>query len=183
MKYKFMPMFWGDFFANTLHLSAQEVGAYVLLIAHAWEHDARVPLDGAQRIARVDNRHWQKVWSRLQVFFEPLVGHGGQATEVRHPRVATELANAAEISNKRKEAALQKHGKSYANGGANDPHLPFLSTKIESSFGKEGKASPVQMHVDYRDKGVEYRAPPSRKSDNVLEPTHLVAAKRSTGEE
>ena len=43
MKYQFMPVFWGDFLANTMDLTAQEVGAYLLLIAHAWEHDGRVP--------------------------------------------------------------------------------------------------------------------------------------------
>ena len=169
MKYKFMPMFWGDFFANTLHLSAQEIGAYVLLIGHAWEHDAKVPLDGAQRIARVDNRHWRKVWARLEGFFEPLVGHGGQATEVRHPRVATELAKAAEISNKRKEAAKQMHGKSYANGGANASHQPFLSTVENLNLESVAEDKPAfARRTDAEERA--YRAPPAKKSDNVLAP-------------
>jgi uncharacterized protein YdaU (DUF1376 family) len=186
MKYKFMPMFWGDFFANTLHLSAQEIGAYVLLIGHAWEHDAKIPLDGAQRIARVDNRHWQKVWARLEGFFEPLMGHGGQATEVRHPRVATELAKAAEISNKRKEAAAQMHSKSNANASSVHPTTTFLSTIENLPNGKGREAQSVNVRVNYRDPGVDYRSPPRAKSDNVLTPLPdkpLIAAKRSTSEE
>jgi uncharacterized protein YdaU (DUF1376 family) len=183
MKYKFMPMFWGDFFANTLHLSAQEVGAYVLLIAHAWEHDGKIPLDGAQRIARVDNRHWRKVWARLEGFFEPLVGHGGQATEVRHPRCITELAKAAEISNKRKGAAVQMHNKSNANASNVHHTTTFLSTIENLPIGKGSEAPSLQVHVNYRDPGVEYRSPPRSKSDNILEPTLIVAAKRSTSEE
>jgi Protein of unknown function (DUF1376) len=58
---------------------------------------------------------------------------------------------------------------------------------LESSNGKgreipEGRVvlPPV---VNYRDPGNDYRSPPRTKSDNVLEPTHLVAAKRSTSEE
>jgi uncharacterized protein YdaU (DUF1376 family) len=61
MKHQWMPIFWGDFLANTMHLSAQEVGAYFLLIAHAWEHGGRVPYDNA-RIARIRSDHW-RVWS------------------------------------------------------------------------------------------------------------------------
>jgi hypothetical protein len=35
----------------------------------------------------------------------------------------------------------------------------------------------VQVRVNYRDPGVEYRSPPRQKSDNVLEPLPLLAAK------
>jgi len=109
MKHPWMPIFWGDFFANTLHLTPQEIGAYLLLIAHAWEHGGWVPFDGAQRIARVDNRHWRKVLDRLLPFFQI-----DQATEALprrlvHGRVLRELAKADEISWKRKAAALQMH--------------------------------------------------------------------------
>src|SRR5262245_26838363 len=95
MKYPWMPLYWGDFFANTLHLSASELGAYVLLIAHAWEHDGLVPLDRAQRIARVDNRNWKHVKEKLLPFFEDI----GPGT-MRHVRVLSELAHAAEIASK-----------------------------------------------------------------------------------
>jgi len=186
MKYKFMPMFWGDFFANTLHLSAQEIGAYVLLIAHAWEHEGKIPLNGAQRIARVDNRHWQKVWARLEGFFVPLVGHGGKATEVRHPRCTTELAKAAEISNKRKEAAEQMHSKGNAIASNMHHTTTFLSTLESLDLGKGREAPSLQVQVNWRDPGVDYRSPPRAKSDNVLTPLPdkpLLAAKRSTSEE
>jgi hypothetical protein len=35
----------------------------------------------------------------------------------------------------------------------------------------------VQVQVNYRDPGVEYRSQPRTKSDNVLTPLPLVAAK------
>src|SRR5207342_2665701 len=52
MKYPWMPLFWGDFLANTMHLSAQEAGAYLFLIAHAWEHDGEIPGEKV-RLARI----------------------------------------------------------------------------------------------------------------------------------
>ena len=52
MKYPWMPLFWGDFLANTMHLSAQEAGAYLFLIAHAWENEGKIPADKV-RICRI----------------------------------------------------------------------------------------------------------------------------------
>jgi uncharacterized protein YdaU (DUF1376 family) len=181
MKYQFMPMFWGDFFANTLHLSAQEVGAYVLLIAHAWENEGRVPYSRLQRIARVNPYHWQRVWKQLEPFFE-IDTSVGTPQWVAHRRVLTELTKAAELSNKRKGAAEHLHSKSSANASGLHPHLPFLSTVENLSNGKGRVAATEQVQppkppkpvlppvVDYRDPGVEYRSPPRTKSDNPLTP-------------
>ena len=74
MKYQFMPMFWGDFLANTMHFTAQEVGAYLLLIAHAWEHGGKIPVKDLQRVARVGNNHWYQVRARLEPFFTATTG-------------------------------------------------------------------------------------------------------------
>ena len=122
MKYQFMPMFWGDFFANTLHLSAHELGAYTALIGHAWEHDGMIAVVDLKRVARVNNFKWITVSKRLEPFFDTLTEPNNWLCK----RVRLELAKAAEISNKRKHAALQMHskssGKSKANGGANPRH-------------------------------------------------------------
>ena len=192
MKYPWMPLFWGDFLANTMHLSAQEAGAYLFLIAHAWEHEGQIPGDRIRlaRIAHVRPDQWNKVWFALQNFFEIKAGVPSDgSTSVRwytHHRVTDELRRLGKISNKRKEAAEQKHSNSFASAPANAPnvHRHPLPIPIENlSSGKEGEAPSVQVHVNWRDPGVEYRSPPRTKSDNVLEPTHLVAAKRSASEE
>ena len=169
MKYPWMPLFNGDLLANTLHLSAQEFGAYMLLIIHAWEFSAKIKVADAQRIARVSNRHWAKVRGTLAPFFDPPDGLQGGALEVVHSRVATELAIAAEMSNKRKGAAEQMHANRRAR--AQQVHTRHLhSTSKSSSNGKEAEVPSVQVHVNYRDKGPDYRAPPAKKSDNVLQP-------------
>ena len=163
MKYQWMPLFNGDLLANTLHLSAQKFGAYMLLIIHAWENKATVKVADAQRIARVDNRHWAKVRDTLAPFFDPPDGLQGSATEVVHPRVATELAIAAEMSNKRKAAAEQMHANRRAR--AEQVHLHHLNTTSKSTSDvREGDApDALARPVDYRDKGVEYRSPPRTK--------------------
>jgi uncharacterized protein YdaU (DUF1376 family) len=189
VKYPWMPLFNGDLLANTLHLSAQQFGAYMLLIIHAWEFKAKVKVADAQRIARVGNRHWAEVKATLAPFFDPPDGLLGGALEVVHTRVATELAIAAEMSNKRKSAAEQMHANRRAR--AVQVHTRHLHSTSDSLFnGKEGEAQPVQMHgtpgwrprVDDDD----VRIPPRTKSDNVLEPIPdkpLIAAKRAASEE
>jgi uncharacterized protein YdaU (DUF1376 family) len=177
MKYPWMPLFWGDFLANTLDLSAQEIGAYVLLIAHAWEREAEICVKDAQRIARVDNRHWGDVRAKLDGFFEPVGGLQGQATVVRHPRVAKELANAGELSSKRKHAAMQMHANRRASASVLHQFCIPHSHSLESSLGKVREAPSVQVHglrppttATWRpriDETEGYRSPP-KKSDNDL---------------
>jgi uncharacterized protein YdaU (DUF1376 family) len=183
MKHQWMPLFWGDFLANTMHLSAQEIGAYVLLIAHAWEHNACIPLASAQRIARVNNRNWRKVWEKLEPMFDPVAAPEGQPLRVCSSRTALELALAAELSNKRKEAALQKHAKHRARAEVLHTHhtTPLnkknLNGKSRQSRTRHADRPSLELQLAKKqhlgispDKGMDYRAPPAKKSDNVLAP-------------
>jgi uncharacterized protein YdaU (DUF1376 family) len=203
MKYPFMPLFLGDLFADTLHLSTLEFGAYTRLFCHAWKHNAKIVTKDAQKVTGVGNRHWAKVRAKIAPFFEPQDGLLGDTLEVVHPRVAKELAKAGEISNKRKDAAEQMHAKRRANASVLHMH-PHAHAHIESFLGKQEEAPSMQMHgtdrnkgVDCRpgslelqlarkqhlgispDKGMDYRAPPAKKSDNVLAP---LAARKKDGQ-
>jgi uncharacterized protein YdaU (DUF1376 family) len=111
MKHPWMPMFWGDFFANTLDLSAQELGAYICLIAHAWERGGSFDVSSSRlrRIARVNSFHWPRVWRRLSPFFE--IEKLGDRMTATHRRVLIELAKADGISKQRKHAAQQMQSK------------------------------------------------------------------------
>jgi uncharacterized protein YdaU (DUF1376 family) len=194
MKYPWMPLFWGDFLANTMHLSAQEAGAYLFLIAHAWEHDGKIPSEPVRlaRIAHVRQDQWKKVWCALQDFFETTRGGPSISRTTdqwyTHHRVTDELQRLGKISNKRKDAAIAKaehlRSKSRANGDANAPTSTSTSN-VESFLGKQEEAAPVQMHgppsLELQlaqkchlgispDQGMDYRSPPRTKSDNPLAP-------------
>lgn len=186
MKHPWMPLFWGDFLANTLHLTANEIGAYFLLIAHAWEHDGTIPLKRAQTIARIDNRNWRRIWPRLEPFFEleqPVTSDPSPV--LRHRRVTVELSHAAEISNKRKGAAMQMHQIRRANASVLHPllhmHPPSQSLTESSvvSSQSNGRANspaastrpqPTAAWHPRVDEADDYRAPPAKKSDNILQP-------------
>jgi uncharacterized protein YdaU (DUF1376 family) len=165
-----------------MHLSAQEAGAYLFLIAHAWEHDGKIPSEPVRlaRIAHVRQDQWKKVWCALEEFFE-IEAHGPSISAITHGRVVNELHRLGKISNQRKEAAKQKHSKS--NGAARPS---TSSSNVDSFLGKQEEGSAVQKHsIDPRaslelqlaqkrhlgispDEGMDYRSPPRKKSDNPL---------------
>ena len=105
MSKKWMPFYVGDFLADTMHLGATETGIYLRLIMHCWQHGT-IPIDdkALSRIAHCDGRTWRQHKPVILQFFDT-----ANDVSMQHRRVTAELHRADEISNKRKEAALQKH--------------------------------------------------------------------------
>ncbi|MDZ7904937.1 MAG: DUF1376 domain-containing protein [Cypionkella sp.] len=71
-KIPFMPLSVGDFVKDTMDLTAEETGAYLLLIMAQWGRSGKsLPSDSERlkRIARV-GRSWPKVWSNIGRFFD-----------------------------------------------------------------------------------------------------------------
>jgi uncharacterized protein YdaU (DUF1376 family) len=71
-----MPVFTDALLGDTMHLSAEEFGAYMLLLFTMWRNNGR-PLDdddlALSRICRVSIRRWrEKLRPRLIGFFEPV---------------------------------------------------------------------------------------------------------------
>ncbi|MET3995017.1 uncharacterized protein YdaU (DUF1376 family) [Bradyrhizobium sp. S3.9.2] len=79
-----MPMYWGDYIADTGHLSTVQHGAYCLLIAHYWRCGS-LPTDDQQlaNITGLSLWAWKRQRPTLQAFF-----YDGW----RHKRVEAELA-------------------------------------------------------------------------------------------
>jgi uncharacterized protein YdaU (DUF1376 family) len=180
MKYPWMPLFWGDFLANTMHLSAQEAGAYLFLIAHAWEHEGEIPTEPVRlaRIAHVRQDQWKKVWPALEEFFD-ITRDGPSISRTTHRRVMDELDRLGKISNKRSAAAKQMHGKSNGNAHASTSRSTIESSSNEKGTEPRARRDDASLELQLAqkrhlgispDKGMDYRAPPAKKSDNVLAP-------------
>jgi uncharacterized protein YdaU (DUF1376 family) len=96
-----MPLYVADFVVDTLHLSAEETGCYLLLIVHYWQHGG-LPDDDEKlaRICRQANAQanvagWLSIRSTLAALFSP---------GWRHKRIDAELAKARDIIKKRRNA-------------------------------------------------------------------------------
>lgn len=87
----YMPLFVADYLADTMHLSTEEHGAYLLLIMHYWRTGK--PLDGdpdrLAAIARLPNDRWQSVATVVQRLFN--IRSDGTWT---HDRIDAELQRA-----------------------------------------------------------------------------------------
>jgi uncharacterized protein YdaU (DUF1376 family) len=183
MKHQFMPMFWGDFFANTLNLTtATEVGAYVLLIGHAWEHGGQIPYKDARRIARLDHRQWKKLSGRLEAFFELEKDASGAVHRMLHRRVLTELAIADKLINKRKAAgmagAIKRWGKDMASAMPEKwQHQCDTNGKLEKKERKkkERRKEPPLSGPRAREE------PPPEKPEEQTPPASSLATALPTG--
>jgi uncharacterized protein YdaU (DUF1376 family) len=125
-----MPFYIGDYLADTMHLTTEEHGAYVLLILHYWR-SGQLPDDdkALAGITKVDRKAWiAEIGPTIRPFFVPRDG------KLHHKRVDAELAKAIHNSSKRRAAANarweQTQSTRNANGYANASglHAPSIFT-------------------------------------------------------
>jgi uncharacterized protein YdaU (DUF1376 family) len=195
-------MLWTDaWIADTHHLTVELRGAYMDLLILMWRTPGcRVP----------NNDHWLAhhlgyTPNQVATLVRPLIAEFGTlvagADFVAQKRLQREFA----VAHARKEKAASAIRSRWAKKKTNSQVIhsspapapaPEHSTVQVQVTGTEGPGSLASARHEGAlasqakppprlngDKGVDYRSPPRTKSDNVLEPTHLVAAKRSTGEE
>ncbi len=134
-----MPLYVGDYLADTGHLTATEHGAYLLLLMHHWQRGS-LPADDAllARIARIHPPHWTRTKAVLLPFFE--IQEDGSWM---NKRLVLEISRAGEIAQKRSQAALQMHHGASANAGQLQTQLQLQSKKTSLNGEKTTKSSSV----------------------------------------
>lgn len=65
-----MPMYWDAYLADTTHLTCEEHGAYLLLLAAMWRRDGSVPNSDPDiaRILHLGPAKWRRIKQRLSPF-------------------------------------------------------------------------------------------------------------------
>lgn len=86
MSRAWMPIYWGDYLKDTRDLTTLQHGAYLLLIAHYWQHE-KLPTEDVPlaTIAGVSVAVWRKIKEPIAAKFKP---------DWTHTRVEDELAKA-----------------------------------------------------------------------------------------
>lgn len=148
-----MQLYVSDFVGDTLLLSTEHIGAYLLLLIALWNADGELPADEVKlaRVVRCTVKKWRKLAVDLMPFFE--VSNG----VLRHHRLSKELQKAEAQSNSRAIAgskggtanALKYNKPRAANASAGLKHLP-------EPYRKEGAIAldpteglvPVSRYID-----------------------------------
>ena len=93
-----MPIYWGDFWKDTTHLSEVEGWAYLNLIGAYWTNGGPLANDDArlQRLSKCSPRNWKSVRATVTAFFAV------DSHCLRHSRIDHELAEATKTYNARR---------------------------------------------------------------------------------
>jgi uncharacterized protein YdaU (DUF1376 family) len=95
-----MPLYVGDYLANTMGLSTEQHGAYLLLMMGCWKSGGRLPADHQQLavFARLTPQQWARHEPILRPYFAVTDEHW------IHERVLQELTNAKAMVEKKSAA-------------------------------------------------------------------------------
>jgi uncharacterized protein YdaU (DUF1376 family) len=138
-----MPVYIGDYLADTMHLTTEQHGAYLLLIFHLWRRGTLPDEDGVLgKITGLSESAWASTRPVLAEFFKIQDG------QWRHGRVERERLRVAakqETNAKRARLAANKRWSGAASmpqampGDAKPEPEPELSgTLFRDDFGSEG---------------------------------------------
>lgn len=97
----FMQLYVADYISDTLHLTTEQHGAYLLILMSMWRSDGRLPNDPAKlaRICRVSPKRWPQVWGEIASLF------AADGEFLTNERLTKELQKAVSISKERKNSA------------------------------------------------------------------------------
>ncbi|PBB22265.1 hypothetical protein CK228_22280 [Mesorhizobium sp. WSM4312] len=139
----FMQLYVSDFVGDTLQLSTEQIGAYMLILMAMWNAGGRLPDDDAKlaRVARLSLKRWRAISADLLGFFER------QAGEIGHKRLTRELHKAQVKSEARAAAgarggavtALKTKAHGAASAGALPRHSPDSRNQSEKASAFSGE--------------------------------------------
>ena len=94
----YIQLYVADYLADTMHLTTEEHGAYLLLIFNYWQTGKPIPKSRLSRIARLSNDRWLSVEESLSEFFND------NGAEWVHDRIETDLNAVYEAQSQRSAA-------------------------------------------------------------------------------
>lgn len=167
-----MPWYIGDYLRKTMHLDAEQDGAYRRLIDATWVAGGLLKASDKDlaAIAKLSLKRWNAIKPSIAAFFE-ITSEGW-----RHARVSQELATAEEKYNARSEksrrAAQQRWSAENARKSATFNEEGYASSMIpkclENTPSPSPSPSPIEEPPSLRSGGSarEARDPPAAEPDD-----------------
>jgi uncharacterized protein YdaU (DUF1376 family) len=149
----YMQFYVADYLADTTHLTAEEHGAYMLLLFSYWQTGKPLRIDRLATVARIPNDRWPSVAETLSEFFHVTETHWVQFRveadlDAVNSKVVT-ASNAGKASARAK--ALKKQ-----------QELNDRSTTVDDSFQRNGNHTDTDTDTDKdKDKNNKSTSPPA----------------------
>jgi uncharacterized protein YdaU (DUF1376 family) len=139
----YMQFYVADYLADTTHLTAEEHGAYMLLLFSYWQTGKPLRIDRLATVARIPNDRWPSVAETLSEFFHVTETHWVQFRveadlDAVNSKVVT-ASNAGKASARAK--ALKKQ-----------QELNDRSTTVDDSFQRNGNHIDTDTDTDKNNK-------------------------------
>ena len=155
----YMKMFWSDYLTDTAHMTLEEHGLYLLMIAAYWNRGGALPSDPVE-IARIVNKDPRQVRRLLRGLLRHFSEKSGT---LLHKRVEQELENARAKSLKARKAGIASaDSRSQRSLNVLEPERKRLSTPPSTS---ETLSSPLPLGQPQ-----SHQRPADRRSLADLEP-------------
>ncbi len=140
-----MPFYVGDYLAATSRLTAEQHGAYLLILIDYWINGAPPDDDEVLKaITRVPSKNWPKVKAAIRPFFNVLEGRWIQK------RADKEKERAMEISGQRSEAGKLGAGKRWGKEGGNDMANAMAPPMANASQSESQNASQTGWQTSWQ---------------------------------
>lgn len=147
-----LPLFTDAYLADTRHLSAQEHGAYLLLLMMAWRlPDCRLPDDDATlaKWASLDARTWKRIRPKVMAFWTLADGYW---TQSRLRRERDFVSKRAEVA--RQNGARGGRPKELNSNGSDNPAGSARVTQQKAPSPKPTVIEPIAQQTMPRDASV-----------------------------
>lgn len=127
----YIQLYTADYLADTMHLTTEEHGAYLLLIFNYWQTGKPIPKKRLQKIARVPNDRWPSVEDSLSEFF------ADDGENWVHERIERDLESVMEAQEQRARAGkASAEARKRAKQTKTERKSNDRSTTVENPLGR-----------------------------------------------
>ncbi|MEH3452392.1 YdaU family protein [Phytobacter diazotrophicus] len=159
----YMQLYIADYLADTMHLSTEEHGAYLLLMFNYWQTGRAIPKTRLAKIARMSNERWNSVEESLSEFFTD------NGEEWVHDRIEQDLESVHAKLEQRSAAgkasvAKRKASKSTKSEREGNERSTVVENPLEQDFNENSTNKDKNKNKDIK----ELKDPPiSPKGDGI----------------
>lgn len=139
----YMQLYIADYLADTMHLSTEEHGAYLLLMFNYWQTGRPIPKNRLSKIARLSNDRWDAVEPSLKEFFNDT---GTEWVQERIERDLEAVKNS--ISQKSAAGKASAQARKVKKGASTQQNGNGCSTGVQAPFEQNGNGNSTNKDTD-----------------------------------